>query len=199
MSLTSCSSTLQGSRLGDDLWPCPLLAELMCRTRKADTRSLVRVVIAACNHLALGRPARPPEMLGTTPVSHAQNEMLQSVASLGRALDKFEQFVGSLEGSRSLLSDASVTRTYGQVTVPAEKQLERCYGFAKNKVASRIKWELPPSFDPRPLLTDSALLAAYLDPDVLLLPESAWPKRVRQDSRSRATCLLQLTWPAMRP
>ena len=46
----------------------------------------------------------------------------------------------------------------------------------KPLVAERIKWSLPPSFDPVPFLIDPLIREAYLNPDSLRLPESAWPK-----------------------
>ena len=46
----------------------------------------------------------------------------------------------------------------------------------KPLAAERIKWSLPPSFDPVPFLIDPLIREAYLNPDSLRLPESAWPK-----------------------
>ncbi len=40
--------------------------------------------------------------------------------------------------------------------------------------ASRIKWELPPSFDPSPYLP-ADLKAAFDDPEALRLPPEEWP------------------------
>ena len=45
----------------------------------------------------------------------------------------------------------------------------------KPVVASRVKWSLPPSFDPVPYLTDPLVKASYLDPDVLRAPSHEWP------------------------
>ena len=44
-------------------------------------------------------------------------------------------------------------------------------------VGSRIKWKCPPSFDPRPYLTDPLVLAAYEDPGILRKPPEFWSYR----------------------
>eukprot|EP00971_Amphidinium_carterae_P284310 5644825-Amphidinium_carterae.1 len=41
--------------------------------------------------------------------------------------------------------------------------------------AERIKWQLPPTFNPKPFLDDPEVCAAYENPDCLLLPKSDWP------------------------
>ena len=42
--------------------------------------------------------------------------------------------------------------------------------------ASRIKWKLAPSFDPRPYLTDPIIQQAFEDPEVLRRPKTDWPR-----------------------
>ena len=46
----------------------------------------------------------------------------------------------------------------------------------KPVVADRIKWSLPPSFDPVPFLLDPEIKRAYLEPDSVKLPMECWPK-----------------------
>ena len=46
----------------------------------------------------------------------------------------------------------------------------------KEIFADRIKWTLPPSFNPLPFLTDPVVRAVYMDPDALRLPSREWPK-----------------------
>ena len=45
----------------------------------------------------------------------------------------------------------------------------------KEVVASRIKWEQAPQFDPTPYLSDPIVRAVYRNPDSLRLPQDAWP------------------------
>lgn len=60
----------------------------------------------------------------------------------------------------------------------------------KPVVASRIKWKHPPSFDPRPYLTDPIVSAVFEDPDVLRLPQNQWPvKRKARVHCSRSELL----------
>lgn len=46
---------------------------------------------------------------------------------------------------------------------------------AKPVIASRIKWEHSPKFDPLPFLEDPIVKAAFIDPKNVKLPESEWP------------------------
>ena len=46
---------------------------------------------------------------------------------------------------------------------------------ARTVVSSRIKWDHPPSFDAEPFLTNHLLKQAFLDPEVMRMPESMWP------------------------
>ncbi len=43
-------------------------------------------------------------------------------------------------------------------------------------VASRVKWEYPPSFEAGPFLTNGVVRAAFEDPEVLRKPNTDWPK-----------------------
>ena len=43
-------------------------------------------------------------------------------------------------------------------------------------VASRNKWKLEPSFDPRPYLSDPVVRQEFEDPDFLRKPQTDWPK-----------------------
>ena len=45
-------------------------------------------------------------------------------------------------------------------------------------VASRVKWQFPPAFDPVPYLKNPLLRAAYLDPETLRKPVNEWPKSI---------------------
>ena len=43
-------------------------------------------------------------------------------------------------------------------------------------IASRVKWEYPPSFDATPFLSNGVVRAAFEDPEVLRKPADEWPK-----------------------
>ena len=58
---------------------------------------------------------------------------------------------------------------------------------AKPVVASRIKWEHSPSFDPAPYLVDLIVRDAFCDPVRVRLPSHKWPDR----PRSRVHCSKQ--------
>ena len=49
-------------------------------------------------------------------------------------------------------------------------------GAYKRVVASRIKWQCPPTFNPVPYLTDPIVRAAYKHPDSLRKPRIDWPR-----------------------
>ena len=62
----------------------------------------------------------------------------------------------------------------------------------KPVVASRVKWTLPPSFDPLPFLSDPVVKQAYIDPMFLRKPENLWPKLPKAKvhcSKSELLCL----------
>lgn len=44
-------------------------------------------------------------------------------------------------------------------------------------VADRVKWEYPPSFRAEEFLDNELVKAAFLDPEVLRMPSSLWPKK----------------------
>lgn len=50
---------------------------------------------------------------------------------------------------------------------------------AKPVVASRIKWERSPQFDPTPFLQDDIVRTAFLDPTSVRLPQESWPSKPR--------------------
>ena len=54
----------------------------------------------------------------------------------------------------------------------------------KPVVASRVKWTLPPSFDPTPFLSDPVVRQAYIDPMFLRKPPNLWP----QLSKAKVHC-----------
>ena len=62
----------------------------------------------------------------------------------------------------------------------------------KPVIASRIKWKHPPSFDPRPYLTDPVVAAVFDEPDVLRLPQSQWPNKRRARVHCSKAELLKL-------
>ncbi|CAE7692864.1 unnamed protein product, partial [Symbiodinium necroappetens] len=62
----------------------------------------------------------------------------------------------------------------------------------KPVVADRIKWSLPPSFDPVPFLLDPEIKRAYLEPDSVKLPEALWPKLPRSKVHASRGELLKL-------
>ena len=70
---------------------------------------------------------------------------------------------------------------------------------AKPVVASRIKWKLAPSFDPRPYLTDPVVKKAYEDPDFLRKPEHTWPRLGRAKVHAARSEVLALAgkWDAL--
>ena len=62
----------------------------------------------------------------------------------------------------------------------------------KPVVASRVKWTLPPTFDPLPFLSDPVVKQAYIDPMFLRKPENLWPKLPKARvhcSKSELLCL----------
>ena len=46
----------------------------------------------------------------------------------------------------------------------------------KPVLAERVKWTLPPSFDPVPFLSDPVVKATYIEPDTLRAAPDEWPK-----------------------
>ena len=56
----------------------------------------------------------------------------------------------------------------GQCKVPVGAQY-------KEVIASRIKWENPPSLNPIPYLPDPLVKAAFINPDTLRKPPESWP------------------------
>ena len=70
---------------------------------------------------------------------------------------------------------------------------------AKPVVASRIKWKLGPSFDPRPYLSDPVVKDGFEDPETLRLPEDQWPHRGPATVHATKTELLRLAekWDAL--
>ena len=63
---------------------------------------------------------------------------------------------------------------------------------AKKVIADRIKWSLPPSFDPRPFFSDRLARLVYDDPNALKLKESSWPRIPRAQVHCSRAELLQL-------
>ncbi|CAE7648076.1 unnamed protein product [Symbiodinium sp. CCMP2592] len=63
---------------------------------------------------------------------------------------------------------------------------------SKKVIADRIKWTLPPSFDPRPFLSDPAARMLYDDPNAFRLPASAWPRLPRAQVHCSRNELLKL-------
>ena len=62
--------------------------------------------------------------------------------------------------------------------------------------ASRIKWKLAPSFDPRPYLTDPIIQQAFEDPEVLRRPKTDWPRVAKAKvhaSKSEVLALVNFT------
>ena len=80
----------------------------------------------------------------------------------------------SLEGSKPSSIPASASLRAPLPSLPLSKHSASVT--CKPLKADRIKWSLPPSFDPVPHLVDPLVRAAYLNPDTLRLPEAAWPK-----------------------
>ena len=58
--------------------------------------------------------------------------------------------------------------------------------------ADRIKWTLPPSFNPVPFLVDPQVRAAYIDPETVKLPPEAWPRLPRSKVHATRAQLLKL-------
>lgn len=66
-------------------------------------------------------------------------------------------------------------------------------GLASKRIFSdRIKWTLPPSFDPRPFLTDTAARLLYDNPNAFRLSPSEWPRLPRAQVHCSRTELLRL-------
>ena len=63
---------------------------------------------------------------------------------------------------------------------------------SKKVVADRIKWTLPPSFDPRPYLTDPTARLLYDNPNAFRLPASSWPRLPRAQVHCSRAELLKL-------
>ena len=62
----------------------------------------------------------------------------------------------------------------------------------KPVIADRVKWTLPPSFDPIPYLTDPLVRASYIDPLALRKPPHEWPPAVKSKVFCSRTELLRL-------
>ncbi len=163
---------------------------------------LVQQAVVALNWLTLGMPTSAPVgARSCDPVSPAQQAMLDcllrqaSVAvrvsrrggsDLGRALSKLcasETSLRSLGEAATALSETLV----GSSLIPASLRLPdtpladaaawrdvSASTVSLDITASRIKWELPPTFDPRPFLP-APLQAAFDDPESLRLPREDWP------------------------
>ena len=58
--------------------------------------------------------------------------------------------------------------------------------------ADRIKWTLPPSFNPVPFLVDPQVRSAYIDPETVKLPAAAWPCLPRAKVHATRAQLLKL-------
>ena len=58
--------------------------------------------------------------------------------------------------------------------------------------ADRIKWTLPPSFNPVPFLVDPQVRSAYIDPETVKLPAAAWPRLPRAKVHATRAQLLKL-------
>ena len=63
---------------------------------------------------------------------------------------------------------------------------------AKPVIASRIKWEHSPKFDPLPFFEDPIVKAAFLDPQNVKLPESEWPHQPKGKVHCSRRELLEL-------
>ena len=59
-------------------------------------------------------------------------------------------------------------------------------------VASRIKWENPPSFDPIPYLPDPVVRSAFITPDILRKAPDTWPTLPAAQVRCSRTELIAL-------
>ena len=70
---------------------------------------------------------------------------------------------------------------------------------AKAVQASRIKWKLAPSFDPRPFLSDGIVRRAFEDPDFLRKPEGLWPRMAKAQVHAARDEVLALAskWDAL--
>ena len=62
----------------------------------------------------------------------------------------------------------------------------------KPVISDRIKWSLPPSFDPMPFLLDPDIKRAYADPSSVKLPAEMWPKLPRSKVHASRSELLRL-------
>jgi hypothetical protein len=107
-------------------------------------------------------------------------------SDLGRALSKLcssETSLRSLGEAATVLSQTLV----GSSLIPASVRLPdspladaaswqdvSASTISPDITASRIKWELPPTFDPLPYLP-ARLQAAFIDPESLRLPQEDWP------------------------
>ena len=85
-----------------------------------------------------------------------------------------------------------------QCVTPASNALGSCKVSAsthyKEVVASRIKWEHPPSFNPIPYLPDPVVRAAFINPDTLRKPPETWPSLPAAQVRCSKSELIALAY-----
>ena len=129
-----------------------------CTPPAAPSQDAAAAQVGACQ-FPIGNPAKSglgPPLLG--PIVNSNRNVLRAPLERhsGPKVGASPEFSGSL-GVCSLGSGLS----------------------CKKIVADRIKWSLPPTFDPQPFLTDATTRRVYQDPSALKLPEDAWPRLPR--------------------
>ena len=88
---------------------------------------------------------------------------------------------------------ASDSNRLFQATVPHGHKCSVGSGLScKPVVASRVKWTLPPSFNPLPFLTDPIMKQAFLDPNSLRKSPDLWPSLPRAKVHCSKSELLKL-------
>lgn len=79
----------------------------------------------------------------------------------------------------SFHGDQGSTSTVSSKSDPSDRKVPLSATVAKPVIASRIKWEHSPQFDPEPFFDDQIVREAFKDPSSARLPEELWPEKPR--------------------
>ncbi|CAE7035684.1 unnamed protein product [Symbiodinium sp. CCMP2592] len=131
------------------------------------------------------------------PASDVDRMLNQFVSALHADWDTYTRPRPFPKDPPSSQDDPSQATTRGEAAPrPASGSLGVCSlgsgASCKKVVADRIKWTLPPSFNPMPFFSDATTRRVYLDPNALRLPESLWPRLPRAQVHCSRAELLRL-------
>lgn len=114
------------------------------------------------NHL-LRAAKEPPEL--------QEVDLYQLATDLARHFDSYSKPGGSGNEESLMVPHNSTSDDLGECRLPKS--------VAKPVIASRIKWEHSPGFDPLPFFEDSIVKDAFIDPSRVKLPSELWPHQPR--------------------